>query len=242
MKSRNAVSALILAGIITAAPVLSAQVSKPPVTKPAAVAKTPTAAPKPEESQAALMKEAKITLAAATATAMKEVPGGKIAAHELERENGKLIYSFDIKVAGKSGIEEVAVDAMTGAMIEHAHETPADEAKEKAADAKKAAPTAEESQTALMKEAKVTEAAALATALKEVPGGKVQEKELERENGKLIYSIILKVAGKAGVEEINVDAMTGAIVNKEHENDAKPAPAKAPAKAVPAKKTGGGGF
>ena len=101
---------------------------------------TKAAAPKPkEESQAKLKKEAKITLSAAEATALAAVPGGKIKAHELEREKGKLIYSFDIKVSGKSGIEEVAVDAITGTMIEKTHETPADEAKEAAADKKAAA-------------------------------------------------------------------------------------------------------
>lgn len=136
MKSRNAISAFIIAGIITAAPALSAQAGKAPVAK---VAPKAAAAPAREESQAALQKEATVTLAAATATAMKEVPGGKISAHELEREKEKLIYSFDIKIVGKSGIEEVAVDAVTGAMIEHAHETAAEIAKEKAADTKKAA-------------------------------------------------------------------------------------------------------
>ncbi len=139
MKSRHTISAFIIAGIITAAPALSAQAGKAPVTNPVVTAKAKTAAPKKEESQAALQKEAKIPLADATATAKKEVPTGKVTAHELEREKGKLIYSFDITIAGKSGIEEVAVDAMTGAMIEHAHETPTDEAKEATADAKKAA-------------------------------------------------------------------------------------------------------
>ena len=106
----------------------------------AAAPKPPTTAAKPKpETQAQLKKEAKISVEAATATALAAVPGGKVAAHELEREKGKLIYSFDIKVAGKSGIEEVAVDAMTGAMIETVHETPADEAKEAAADKKAAA-------------------------------------------------------------------------------------------------------
>lgn len=108
----------------------------------AAGAKPPAAkqAPKPkEESQAQLKKEAKISESAATATALAAVPGGKVKSHELEREKGKLIYSFDISIAGKKGIEEVAIDAMTGAMIEKVHEDPATEAKEAAADKKAAA-------------------------------------------------------------------------------------------------------
>ena len=199
----------------------------PDSTSPSVTAAAPDSAELAE--QAALAKEAKIVEADARATALKEVPGASFDKVELEKENGRLIYSYDLKIAGKEGVEEVAIDALTGKMVSRAHESPADETKEAAAEGKEApeagetAPAKEESQAALMKEAKVTEAAALATALKAVPGGKVQEKELERENGKLIYSIILKLAGKAGVEEINVDALTGAVVNKEHEADPKPA-------------------
>lgn len=77
---------------------------------------TPPARPK-VESQATLSREAKITLGAATATALKMVPGAKVRSHELERENGKLIYSFDMKTAGKPGIDEINVDAITGEPI-----------------------------------------------------------------------------------------------------------------------------
>ena len=59
---------------------------------------------------------------------------------ELEEEKGKLISSFDIKVAGKSGIEEVNVDARTGDVIAHEHETPkAEQAEAKAERAEKQA-------------------------------------------------------------------------------------------------------
>ena len=78
----------------------------------------PVTTPKPKvESQATLAKQAKISLDAATATALAKVPGSTVKSHELEREKGKLIYSFDMKIAGKAGIEEVAVDAMTGDVI-----------------------------------------------------------------------------------------------------------------------------
>ena len=69
-----------------------------------------------------LAAEAKISLTAAQATALAKVPGGKIRSSELEREHGKLIYSFDIKVAGKSGIEEVNIDAIDGHVIGVVHE------------------------------------------------------------------------------------------------------------------------
>lgn len=90
------------------------------------------------ETQAELQKEAKMTMADARAMALKEVPGAKIQAGEIEREGGKLIYSFDMKVAGKSGIDEVNIDAMTGKLVAHQHETPKDERAEAKADAKAA--------------------------------------------------------------------------------------------------------
>src|SRR5437870_12076786 len=87
-------------------------------------------------SQAALRKEAKVAEADARKTALAQVPGGKVQSHELERENGKLIYSYDIKVAGKSGIEEVNIDAVTGAIVANELEDAKAEAKEKTAEAK----------------------------------------------------------------------------------------------------------
>ena len=106
---------------------------------------------KVKEERPGLFKQAKITPEAATATALAKVPGGKIDAAELENEKGKLIYSFDIKVQGKSGIEEVAVDAITGVVLSVEHETPADEAKEAKADKAKAAKGAMSAKPAVVK-------------------------------------------------------------------------------------------
>lgn len=92
-----------------------------------------------KEETPGLLKMAKVTPAAASATALARVPNGRVQSAELEKEDGKLLYSFDIKVAGKSGIEEVQVDAMTGAVLSAEHETPADEAKEAKEDKAKAA-------------------------------------------------------------------------------------------------------
>jgi len=87
-----------------------------------------------KSSQKQLAKEAKITMAEARATALKEVPGGKIKEAELERENGILVYSFDIRTKG--GIKEVQVDALTGKVAKVETETKEQEAKEKAAEHK----------------------------------------------------------------------------------------------------------
>ncbi len=72
----------------------------------------------------------------------------------------------------------------------------------------------------LLKEAKISEAHAARAASAKVPNGTIEGVELENENGRLIYSYELKVPGKSGVEEVNVNAKTGAIVNTEHESAA----------------------
>jgi uncharacterized membrane protein YkoI len=85
-----------------------------------------------------LAKQAKITETAAADVAQHRFPKAKIESVELERENGKLLYSYDLRTEGKSGIDEVQVNAMTGKIVSVQHETPAMERKE-AAEEKKAA-------------------------------------------------------------------------------------------------------
>ena len=89
-----------------------------------------------KESQAALQREAKIPEATARATALAEVPNGTVKSSELEREKGKLIYSYDISVPGKTGVEEIAVNAIDGTIVSREHETPKMEKKEAAKEAK----------------------------------------------------------------------------------------------------------
>ena len=117
MKYAIRVSAFVFAASVAGVGVAGAQKAKP-------------------ESQAALRREAKITRTSATATALAQVPGAKVSSSEIERENGKLIYSFDLKVKGKPGIEEINVDAMTGSVIAHEHENAKAEKKEAKQEAK----------------------------------------------------------------------------------------------------------
>ena len=104
-----------------------------------ATAKNPAAQSMKHETMAQLKAEAKITEAAAKVTALSKVPGGHVKSSELERENGKLLYSFDIATKGKSGIDEVQVDAITGAQIGNVvHETAKMEKAEARAEKKEA--------------------------------------------------------------------------------------------------------
>jgi uncharacterized membrane protein YkoI len=81
---------------------------------------------------AALVKQATVTEPAAAKLAMARVKNGEIQAVELENEGGRLIYSYELKVPGRSGIEEVNVNAKTGKVVSTEHESPAAEKKEAA--------------------------------------------------------------------------------------------------------------
>jgi len=84
-----------------------------------------------ERNEERLKAEARISRAEAEGTALARVPGGTIKEGELEKEKGKLIWSFDITTPGTSDITEVQVDAITGQIASVEKETAADEAKEK---------------------------------------------------------------------------------------------------------------
>jgi hypothetical protein len=83
-----------------------------------------------------LAADAKITLDSARAIALRAVPHSTVASEELEREHGRLIYSFDMKVARREGIQEVNVNAITGKVIGVHHETAAAERQERRAEMK----------------------------------------------------------------------------------------------------------
>ncbi|MDT7541260.1 MAG: hypothetical protein QOE33_1164 [Acidobacteriota bacterium] len=89
-----------------------------------------------KDSNKSLKSEAKISMKDAREKALAKVPGGHIKSSELEREKGKLIYSFDIRPAKGGGIDEVQIDAITGEVVSVQHETPASEAAEKRAERK----------------------------------------------------------------------------------------------------------
>ncbi len=91
----------------------------------AASAQGGASAVKVTEEKPGLLKRAKISPDSATKLALAAVPNGKVKAGEIEEEKGKLIYSFDITVPGKRGIEEIHIDPATGAVLGREHENPA---------------------------------------------------------------------------------------------------------------------
>ena len=84
-----------------------------------------------EQREAKLQAEAKVSRVDAERTALAKVPGGTIKEGELEKEKGKLIWSFDISTSGSTDIKEVQVDAITGQIVSIETETANSEAKER---------------------------------------------------------------------------------------------------------------
>ncbi|MCA9682810.1 MAG: PepSY domain-containing protein [Myxococcales bacterium] len=75
-----------------------------------------------------------LDMATARAKALEAQPG-RVVDEELEVEDGREIYSFEIDPEDGSGnLREVHIDPKTGAVLAIETETPADEAREKAED------------------------------------------------------------------------------------------------------------
>ena len=86
---------------------------------------------KPKDKQTKLEAKAKVTKEEATKIALSKVAKSTVKECELEKEHGKLIWSFDIASPDIADITEVQVDAKTGKVISVEKETPAAQEKEK---------------------------------------------------------------------------------------------------------------
>jgi uncharacterized membrane protein YkoI len=82
-----------------------------------------------------LESQAKISKSAAEKIALSKVPTGTIQSAELEKERGRLIWSFDISKPRTKNITEVQVDARNGRIVSVQIETPAAQTKERKSDA-----------------------------------------------------------------------------------------------------------
>src|SRR5216684_4370554 len=90
--------------------------------------------PKTGATKEELAAMAKVTQADAQKTALatlKDPSKATVKSAELEAEHGCLLYSFDIEVAGKTGVQEVQIDAGNGKVLSNKHESPKAEAAEK---------------------------------------------------------------------------------------------------------------
>jgi len=65
--------------------------------------------------------------------------------------------------------------------------------------------------------AKIPRATAEKTALAKVPGGTITGGGIEQDGGKLLWSFDVSTAGTNGTTEVEVDALTGAVLSADHE-------------------------
>ena len=105
-------------------------------TSTAAAALSCSIRPAKDALPATLQNLAKVTQAEAQKTALAQFKSSstKIKSSELEVEQGCLVYSFDIAVSGKPGVEEIMIDAGTGKILSRKHESAKQEAAEQAKD------------------------------------------------------------------------------------------------------------
>jgi uncharacterized membrane protein YkoI len=75
---------------------------------------------------AALLAQVRVNRIQAQQAALVYTPGGTIKAAELDNDEGKLVWSFDIATPGTKSLTEVDVDALTGGVISVATEVPED--------------------------------------------------------------------------------------------------------------------
>lgn len=73
-------------------------------------------------SERALESQAKVSKSDAEKVAMTQAPTGAVKEAELEKEHGKLVWSFDMTVPGAHDLTEVNVDARTGELVSVEHE------------------------------------------------------------------------------------------------------------------------
>ena len=100
---------------------------------PAKESKEGTTTQSPEKKvsaeQAKLQSQAKITMDQAREIALKKAQG-EVKSSELEKESGKIVYSFDIQQPNEKKITEVQVSAIDGSIVRIRKESAANEAKE----------------------------------------------------------------------------------------------------------------
>ncbi|MGH7939474.1 MAG: PepSY domain-containing protein [Limisphaerales bacterium] len=70
-----------------------------------------------------------------------------------------------------------------------------------------------DTQAQLQYQAKITKGQAEEIARAKVPNGTIKESELERENGHLQWSFDMAVPGQKDITEVNIDAVTGDVLN-----------------------------
>ncbi|WP_404430382.1 PepSY domain-containing protein [Sutcliffiella horikoshii] len=148
-------------------------------------------------------EKAGITLAEASDIVLAKVENGVIHEAEKDRENGRLVYEIEVK--NDEYEFEFKVDAENGEIIK--------EEREERRGQKAATGENGNTENAAKDEAVISIGEAKGIAKKEVPG-ELEDIELERENGKLVYEVEIKNHQNGDDDDLTVyvDAITGKVL------------------------------
>jgi len=141
---------------------------------------------------------------------------GRVEGVELERKGTSLYYEVDIE--NSQGQErDVLVDAYTGKVLKIRIDDDHDKVISRESGQSTQPSSGANKQTS--SNSVITEQRATDIALKQVNGSRVLELELDRERGKLVYEIEVRISG--GTADVVVDAGTGKVlhVDKDWDDD-----------------------
>lgn len=169
---------------------------------PASVTAQQGAVPVREQTPG-LLAQARVHPAPARLNAMSQVPGSRIVSATIERQDDRLVYSFDLEYPENGMVEHVQIDAVSGeiVLVEFCIELDANGNL-----SIKAAPE-------LVTEVRVGFLSARETALAEVPNGQLVDSALRVQKQKHLYVFDIEVGADSETKQVLVDAYTGDLVS-----------------------------
>lgn len=157
------------------------------------------------EQTAGLLPQAKVPHQVARLTAFAEVPGAGIVAAGIEREGDRLVYSFGLKVAGHDGIDQVQIDARSGQVLCAEYNIEWDQEDVIAWIAN----------PEVIAGARYRLAAAIDTALAQVPDGHMVGIKLRVQPSRRVYTFDIEVSEGPAVKRVSINADNGAVISVE---------------------------
>jgi uncharacterized membrane protein YkoI len=155
------------------------------------------------EETAGLLSQATIPPALARLTAFGEVPGAQLIAAEIRQQGNRLVYAFELNFAGRSGNEQVQIDARTGQILCVEYTVDPDPRRH-------LAPTAPDELVSLVES---SFAAARDSADGVAKGAHILGCKLRVEQNRAVYVFDLEIGGQHVLQQALIDANTGTVIS-----------------------------
>ncbi|SDO34487.1 PepSY domain-containing protein [Alkalicoccus daliensis] len=157
-------------------------------------------------------EEMNVSLQEAEEIALSAFSSGKIDDRELETKNGRFVYELEVEIHDEDG--DVYVDAQTGKIL-HIESDLMPYTKEAGSSTENSLNEADSSpENQEGNKEQITPAEAKEIALAHIGNGYVDDIELERENGSLMYEV--EIEGNGDDVDVYVDAYSGEVVHVDH--------------------------